>query len=465
MRELLIKNDIMEENVEKNTWDEKHVLMWELKTEIWRIKDLLKILKPLTANWEQYRIVFAEIAQSVKETYSCIKKSKSSNTKYLNDLVRGKKQIEDSIWEVQSNIIDSKKIINTLTGLKNKAEKKSENIEKLKELSNEAKKDIIILRKNIKKIFSKLSKISKDSDNFISIIKTNNWDSNTIIKGLKLAKKQADVSLASIKKFNDEWKQKLTEIKGQLKTVNVIKKDIDTKASKIEEYFQKLINWVKWKRPVEEQIWDIFKKIQSHQQLIDEQLSDVSSHRLSQSFEARSWELKTELDFWKKSIFGIVWLLIIFNLASFIWIPILNNLFFSTNPIDLNFWIHLEIISPFLVLLFFSMFEHSRIKKIYDEYNFKYVSARSMSSYFELIDDRDEVKSVDFLLKTIDSIYKNPSHKINLESKDTALDYVSDFFTWALKYMKKWKIELPNIEWEMTFWGSSIKIHNNSSKT
>ncbi len=72
------------------------------------------------------------------------------------------------------------------------------------------------------------------------------------------------------------------------------------------------------------------------------------------------------------------------------------------------------------------MLQYVRENKFYEEYYFKYISAYGLPAYFELLESKDEVRSVDFLESSIKSIYTNPSQAINDCSKDTAFDYVVD---------------------------------------
>lgn len=109
-------------------------------------------------------------------------------------------------------------------------------------------------------------------------------------------------------------------------------------------------------------------------------------------------------------------------------------------------------------MFWFAILEHSRIKKILDEYSFKYISAFSMPAYFELLENKNPNDATKFLIDTISDIYKNPSNKINENSKITFFDYFFDYF-------KNIKIEngvsIPELDLKWKFWNFNIDISKN----
>jgi len=445
-----------EENQTLDSTETKALLI-DLKNQIKEANQILNTLKPLTANAEIHKAVFDEIITRLETSHKEIVASKTSNTKYLNDLKTTKAEITAFIDESKSNIIEIKTIISSIKESQNKANKWLENIETLKSQSNTSKKEITAKKGEIDKLFKSINAISTKAQKFLTQIEEDKGIADEITKKLKEIIKQAETNSNELLWFYKKGKENFDKIETQSKKIDNFEKLSSENYSKIQEYFDRLLSWIKWKEPIKKQIEDILTKIKSNQEQIDNQLQDSTANRLCIAFKDKEEKLKTELIFWKDKVFSItIWLILINLVLLSVW-PVLGwfNIKFK-----IEIWEHLGIILPLAILLWFSILEHGRIKQILDEYSFKYISAFSMPAYHELLESRDEQKSINFLIDTIENIYQNPSHKINSNSKSTMVDYIFDFIKEIKGMFWKNNITIPDLK--ATIWEYAIEVKKDS---
>lgn len=422
--------------------DEARSLLIELKEQLQEASEILKVLEPLTANAEIHKTIFEEIVIKLEKAHSEITASKGLNTKYLNDLRTTKDEISTFIDTSKSNILEMKGLLSSVKTTEWKAKKWSENIETLRAQATEHSKEIKNQKDKINKLFSTLERLNTQAVKSVNKLKVDESTSDSLLKKLKEILAQGKTNTDELVKYHKKWKESITAIELQSRKIDNFEKISSANTTKIQEFFDRLISGVKWKEPVKKEIENILTKIKSNQEQIDKQLQDSAANRLCIAFKDKEEKLKLEVEYWKWKVFFLTFVLIVVN----IWL-ILTGPFLKHFNVEFNIeaWEHIGIILPLAILLWFAILEHGRLKQILDEYSFKYISAFSMPAYHELLEARNEEKSTNFLINTIERIYQNPSNKINSKSKNTMVDYVLDFFKEFKGYFKKDQFSLPDM--------------------
>lgn len=441
--------------------EETKKLLIELHTTINEAELVLSILKPLSWNAEIYSTLFEKIEKSVNQSFEEIekshdeiRKSKALNTSTKNDLEKSISRVGQIKTDLDSKIIELKTSIVELKELEQKAIKNSDSITSIKSDTTKIKNEIKIVKDGALKLAKSLSSLNDEASRIIKTLRDWKIESEQIIKFLKEVNKQWKENTTELQGILVKWKKLLNQIDVKSKDVNILEGESRKKAGLISEYFEKVIDWIPGskRKSIKDEIEETRRTIFSQQKRIDELLVDVSSWRLSHAFEKKEIELKEELEVWRKRIVHYAFYIVIMHV--FLKLKILKD------GLDINqdFWSELFFISPFLILFWFAVLEHSRLKKIYDEYSFKFISARTMPGFFELIDNRDKEKSIDFMIDTVKDIYANPSNKINTESKSSYIDYWIEAWNYFTGFFKKWDFKIPEIELEWKIWGIPIKI-------
>ncbi len=433
----------------------------DLKLEIKEAKNILDILVPLTSNWDIYKTLFEEISNQLDKNYKDVSKNKSLNTKYSNDLKKSQEEIDNFIDESKKTILELKSIQSTLNNLEKNSKIKSVKIEEFHNTFLDLKKEIDTKKKEIIKLFNWLSWFSKKAEEFLNIIKENKNSSNNIIKLLEKIQKQAEKNIEILDWYLKNWKEAFDKIKLQSKNIDNFEKLSSNNTSKIQDYFNNLFTPKNSKLSIRDEINTILQKIKSQQETIDQQINISTANRLCNAFQDKVTKLEKDLLFWEDRIFRLAFAIIFLNLFLIFFLSPILKKFFS---VDFEIWIfqHIWVITPVIILFWFAILEHSRIKKILDEYSFKYISAFSMPAYFELLENKNPNDATKFLIDTISDIYKNPSNKINENSKTTFLDYFTDFVKDFKNIIIKNKISLPEIEFKWKVWDYDIDISKNS---
>lgn len=428
-------------------------VLLELKLQISEANKILDILRPLTSNGEIYKTVLDELISKIETAHKDISTAKSANTKYLNELKVTKDELTNFIDESRSLISEIKTVTSEIKNSQAKAQKWLETIDGLKEQSNTSKKEITAKKNEANDLFKALEKLSKKSDWILTKIEADKTISEDLLDKLQEIAKQAEVNSKELARFYKTGKDSFEKIETQSKRIDNFEKISSDKTGKVQEYFDRLIAWFQWRKPIKEEISDILIKIKANQEQIDKQLQDSAANRLCVVFKEKEERLKEEVLSWKDKVFLITYLLIGVNVILLVTWPILKH---WNIAIGIDIWRHLWIIAPLAIILWFSILEHGRLKRILDEYSHKYIAAFSMPAYHELIEARDESKAAEFLIKTIEEIYYNPSHKINSNSKQTLIDYIPEFFKDFRDMFWKKEISIPDLK--ATIWDYGIEI-------
>ncbi len=443
----------------ENTDSQK--ILEDLKLQIKEAKNILDILVPLTSNWEMFKLLFDEISVKIHQDYTDLSKAKSLNTKYVNDLEKSKKEIDEFIDESKKTILEVKSIQNTLKDLEKNSKTKAQKVEDFHKAVLDLKKEIEDKKKEINSLFKSLSWLSKKSEDFLSTIRKNKNSSNDILKVLEKIQKQAEKNIEILDWYFKNWKETFNKIQAQSKTIDNFEKLSSDNNKKIQDYFNDLFTPKSSRLAIKDEINSILQKIKSQQETIDQQINISTANRLCNAFQDKVWKLEKELLFWEDRTFRLAFAIIFLNLFLIFFLSPLLKKFFSIN---FEIWVfqHIWVITPLVILFWFAILEHSRIKKILDEYSFKYISAFSMPAYFELLENKNQNEATKFLIDTINNIYTNPSNKINENSKTTFLDYFMDFVNEFKTMIIKNKINLPEIEFKWKIWDYDIDISKNN---
>lgn len=450
-----------EDNNSEKSWTEENQkkeedyskVIIDLKKLIAEWEKILEVLKPLTSNWEIYKEIFEVLKKEINDSLSNIKNAKTQNTKYSNELEDSKKKIEQFLEESKSKITEFKTIILAIKDLEKIAKAKGESIESLEKDTKTLKESIEEKKKEVTKLFNEIKKSKESWDKLLNVFIWKEKEWNEIILKLKEALKVANTNTKELNKFYKEWKESFDKISLQSKKIDSLERLSETKTKGITTFFSTIFDVVSWKKSKKEEFEEILIKMKAHQAEIDKQLFDASSLRLSWAFKEKRDNLEKDLSYWQKITFALWVLILVLNFCL-----VFIKLFCK---VELWYFEHVIIILPIAILFWFAILEHARLKKILDVYSFKYIEAFSMPAYTDLIENRDTTKASNFLINTVNDIYKNPTEKINSESKNTILDYLFDLFKSGKKSIN-WvsNFELPEIEGDIGGYTVSIKKDN-----
>ncbi len=419
-----MEEDIAPSDLNKqNSSEDVTAILNELVLEKQKAENILNMLKSLTANWEVYKDIFETIEKEVKGTYDSIKSTKSLNTKFYNDLLQQQEEISSSLERARGFLNESKVIQKNIGDIEKNLKWRENNVWIVKDNVLQIRKDANDLKSKIKKELDQTIKIWKEVDVVLNKIKDNKVMANQMISYIQTVNNQAKTNQLQINKLLEQWKQSLGTIKAQENWVNSFFNQSNQKTKDILSWHDKIFNpwWIK------EKILQIDSKIKNNQILIENQLSQASSNRLTNALRERLNKIENALWYWKFGVIMISSILFLFSLVRY---------FCSEENSKFDLLQNIELMYPAIFLLIFFVLQYVRTNKFYEEYYFKYISAFWLPAYFELLESKDDKQAVNYLIDTIERIHANPAKEINQNSKDTVFDYVIEWIKWFFWHKK-----------------------------
>lgn len=199
--------------------------------------------------------------------------------------------------------------------------------------------------------------------------------------------------------------------------IPIKKTELETLILEVKTLQEKLSQNLEESEDFKSEIEELEKKIEETDTLTREQLGVISNEKLSNSFDLRSTNLINDKKRWFKWLVGsTVFLLAVICLVVF-WQTEQGDSIF-----EISFLVKIALTSPIIFFEFFVNREYSRAQELLEEYQFKASVARSFEAYKEIIESSfpDQIgtkdfsqKKLDFILKTIDSLYVSPMENIS----------------------------------------------------
>jgi len=375
--------------------DEIKVLLDELKRCSKEGKDLLSILDPLSRNAEINKELFDNLAVEIQNTFKDIRASKSLNTSQFNAFKKQKELAEAQIREVKTAILDAKVILSTLKSIEKSAKTNQESIDSLKNQVAQKKSEVGDLHQSVKKIFSSISTLVGKADNHLVKIAEHKKASDEILKLLIKVKDQVNSNAKELEGLFKRGKEKFSSIEKAEREINNLFNGSKSNYLRIKAWVEKIF------KPdgISSRIIHIENTIKAQQEEISRQLGQAASNRLCKIFEENTTELKSDLKGWRNGILFTVFCLLSLN-ASVLF------------GLEMSIPQRISIASPLVFLLVFCAFEYAKNKRFLEEYRFKHVAAYAMPAYFELIEERSSESALEYIVKTTQDIYANPSDKV-----------------------------------------------------
>lgn len=351
--------------LEEDINDDYSKIIIELKELLNQANNVLSILKPLTSDGEIYKDIFEDILSNIEKSYNEIKGSKTANTKYSNELIKIKSQIEEFLIETDIKQNELKRLISNIVKIEKDAESRFITIDRLKSESNESKKLITESKNEAEKLIIWIKKIKDESLIKIWELRDEKKESEKIQKILKIkeeeAKKLSDIINL---KYNDLFIIKWVNHKTKIN-------ELDDNIQKAEQFNQDLNNKIQPSLDEKRKILDLLEEemIQKNDE-ISSLLWDATAKSLDQWYLESMYEYSTgrKMDFkifWFKieketkwySVKNIIYILfrIVVNIFynTFVF---LNNLFICNLKVIFNYAIFILpliiIVSSFLIPYF-----------------------------------------------------------------------------------------------------------------
>lgn len=434
-----VKNGNSDDQKSKAEYEEiKKALISEKQ----KAEHILNVLKSLTANGEIFKELFETIKKEIELSHDEIKKTKWINTKLYNDLSGQETKIKSVLENARAFLIDAKTIKNNLVLIEKELISKKENVLKIKEEVEKMRKESKDLKYKIKDELKQINHVWEEIDKILGVLKKDKELAGTLVEYIKTVNAEAKKNQIEMNALLNKWKESLKKIKEDEKKVSDLSTTTDTKAVKILSWYERLFN--PW--GIKDKINGIETKIKENQSIIENQLSQASSNRLTTTLKSKLDKTEKTLNFWRK---WTIWIASWLTTIS-IWIYIVSSL---NNSFKLDIWKYIELIYPVIFLLIFFTLQYSRTSKFYEEYYFKYISAFWLPAYFELLESKNDERAVEYLIKTIEKIHTNPTQEINSNTKDNMFDYVLD---WAKGLMGAKTLDLNKVLKDLTkeqIWG------------
>ncbi|MBU0767194.1 hypothetical protein KKF55_05485 [Patescibacteria group bacterium] len=405
-------------NSSGSSQEEKAVLA-DLKATLAEVKEIMEVLSPIIENAEIHKEMLEAISLKIEKSHEGVKESRRQNTLLANELEKEREQVSTFLEEAKSYSYEGRKIVNALKLLEERGNKKSLVIENIRNELGERKKEATKLRRQIAILVKKAESLVEQAESLIEKITAQKGKADKLLLLIQKANRNVSSNTKEIKKLFTQGKKSFERIEKQANKVDGFHKKSQT-------YSEQIMSWNKYifsDKGTKQQIDRIEKRIKSQQDIIESQLTQAASIRLCASLKDKVNELKQQLPFWKWSTFILVAVIAISNWALFQ---------FS----NLDGWEHIGIMSPIIFLLGFCSLEYVKTTRLAEEYNFKYVSAFGLPAYFELIDERDQKESLDYLIRTTNDIYTNPSESMKGSHHHTLLDYIVDAVSSIFSFKK-----------------------------
>lgn len=133
--------------------------------------------------------------------------------------------------------------------------------------------------------------------------------------------------------------------------------------------------------------------------------TDVS---LANSFNERKKDLEKESAKWLKHLYISTAVLSILVIGIYLTQYIPNG----NHPNDWKFWYRFAFTSPVIFYITFASHNYNKVRDLLEKYAFKFATSLSLQSYTKLLTDnfkdQDKDKLLDFSIRTIDMVYKEP---------------------------------------------------------
>lgn len=391
----------------------------ELITERHNAEAVLSVLKVLTANWEIQKEIFENIREEIQTSYNTLKNTKWLNTKLQNELLDQEVKVKDMLVNARWYFVDLRNIKNNISKIEKNVFNKDASVVKIKKEIEEIHKESNSLKNNIKIIFKQCFTVSKKIDNILVTLKDNKILADGFIKFIRSVNIEAKKNQEEINILLEKGKKSLKLIEEDQRKTATLYTETDKKTKTVFSWYERIFNpwWIKDK--IEKIEW----KIKENQVLIEQQLSEASSNRLTSSLHKKLRKIEINLNFRKRGTIIIVILLLILSIGSY-----LISIYISKSKIEHLDYI--QLVYPLVFLLGFFVLQYSKTNKFYEEYYFKYISAFWLPAYFELLESKDDEKAIDYLIRSVEKIHTNPTHEINNNSKDNVFDYMIDWMKW-----------------------------------
>ena len=133
--------------------------------------------------------------------------------------------------------------------------------------------------------------------------------------------------------------------------------------------------------------------------------TDVS---LANSFNERKKDLEKESAKWLKHLSWSTGALSLIVIGIYLSQYISNG----NKPSDWKFWYRFVFTSPVIFYITFASHNYNKVRDLLEKYAFKFATSLSLQSYTKLLTDnfkdQDKAKLLDFSIRTIDMVYKEP---------------------------------------------------------
>ena len=283
-------------------------------------------------------------------------------------------------------------------------------------------------------LIDELEKRKNDLENLINTkkqeletLKSNQYESNTILESVKNVQKNANNDLEAIEILNSKAKNIVTalhsaliHIQEQIKTneeaislskqaLEDFKADSDTKIAKITSDYESVSNNA-----------DEVRKM----------MHFIKDGALAHSFNKRKNSIQTAVIVWQvlsvvSAILMGVWIFIVFKWLN-ISIPVETGIENSTAIVFANLLINIAKTSPMVVLFWFVLAQYKKERNLLEEYAFREAVAATLTAYLDQLNGETDNNKCTLLMNTVEKLYTKPTISrdeiisISLKSKDIA---------------------------------------------
>ena len=261
----------------------------------------------------------------------------------------------------------------------------------------------------------------------LETLKSNQYESNTILESVKNVQKNANNDLEAIEILNSKAKNIVTALNSALIH---IQEQIKTNEEAISLSKQALEDFKADSDTKIAKITSDYESVSNNADEVRKMMHFIKDGALAHSFNKRKNSIQTAVIVWQvlsvvSAILMGVWIFIVFKWLN-ISIPVGTGIENSTAIVFANLLINIAKTSPMVVLFWFVLAQYKKERNLLEEYAFREAVAATLTAYLDQLNGETDNNKCALLMNTVEKLYTKPTISrdeiisISLKPKDIA---------------------------------------------
>lgn len=261
----------------------------------------------------------------------------------------------------------------------------------------------------------------------LEILKSNQFESNTILESIKNTQKNANIHQDAIETLNGKANNIVTALES---AQNHIQEQIKVNEDTISQSKQALEDFKEDAETKISKITSDFESVSNNAEEVREMMHFIKDGALAHSFNKRKEDIRKSVIVWQwlsvgSAILMGVWIFVVFkclntNIAAG---SVIEN---SAAIVFANLFINIAKTSPMIVLFWFVLAQYKKERNLLEEYVFREAVAATLTAYLDQLNGETDNNRCTLLMNTVEKLYTKPTISrdevisISLKSKDIA---------------------------------------------